>query len=76
MPGQYNGRCSDAPLSWTKNVHKQLGKGMNYRVIGDKFGVSASTACEKVNTADTDENLFSQIVPLPEHGARVLTLGP
>ena len=26
--------------------------------IGDKFGVGASIACEEVNTADTDENLF------------------
>ena len=38
-----------------KNVHKQLGKGINYREIGGKFGVSASTAYEKVNTVGTDE---------------------
>ena len=56
-----------------KNVHKQLGKGINYREIGDKFGVSASTACKKVNAAGTDENLF-RLVPVPGHGARVLPL--
>ena len=57
----------------TKNVHKQRGKGINYREIGDKFGVSASTACKKVNTEGTDENLF-RLVPMPGHGARVLPL--
>lgn len=30
---------------------KRLGKGLDYREIGDKFGVGASTACEKVNEA-------------------------
>ena len=30
---------------------KRLGKGLDYREIGDKFGVGASTACQKVNTA-------------------------
>ena len=29
---------------------------IKYREIGDKFEVSASTACEKVNTVGTDEN--------------------
>ena len=42
----------------TKIVHKQLGKGNNYREISGKFGVVASTAYEKVNTTDTEENLF------------------
>ena len=41
--------------------------------MGDKFGVSASTAFEKVNTVGTDENLF-RLVPVPWHGAHVLTL--
>ena len=50
-----------------KNVHKQLGKGINHREIGDKFGVSASTADEKVKTAGTNENLF-RLVPVPGHG--------
>ena len=54
-------------------IIKQLGKGNNYREIGDKFGVSASTACEKVNTADTDENLCRLVsVPMARHDARVL----
>ena len=52
--GPENG-YSDTPVPWTKNVHKQLGKGINHREIGDKFEVDASTACENVNTADTDE---------------------
>ena len=30
---------------------KRLGEGMDYREIGDKNGVSASTACQKVNEA-------------------------
>ncbi|XP_066018956.1 uncharacterized protein [Pocillopora verrucosa] len=30
---------------------KRLGKGLDYREIGDKFGVGASTACIKVNEA-------------------------
>ena len=30
---------------------KHLGKGLDYREIGDKFGVSTSTACIKVNEA-------------------------
>lgn len=30
---------------------KRLGKGLDYREIGDKFGVGASTACQKVNEA-------------------------
>ena len=55
----------------TKNVHKQLGKGVYYREIGDKFGVGASTACKNVNTAGTDKNLF-RLVPVPGHRARVL----
>ena len=42
----------------TKKVHKQLGKGNNYREISGKFGVVASTAYEKVNTTGADENLF------------------
>ena len=57
----------------TEHVHKQLVKGLDYQEIGDKFGVGASTACEKVDTAGTDENLF-RLVPVPGHGARVLPL--
>ena len=38
-----------------------------------KFGVGASTAYEKVNTAGTDEILF-RLVPVLGHGARVLPL--
>ena len=41
--------------------------------IGDKFGVGALTACEKVNTAGADQNLFV-LVPMLGHGARVLPL--
>ena len=57
----------------TKIVHKQLGKGNNYREISGKFGVVASTAYEKVNTTDTEENLF-RLVPVAGHGAGVLPL--
>ena len=32
---------------------KQLGKGINYREVGDKFAVGASTGREKVNSAGT-----------------------
>ena len=32
---------------------KQLGKDIDYPEIGHKFGVGASAACEKVNTAGT-----------------------
>ena len=35
----------------TEMVLKQLGKGLDYREIGDKFGVGVSTANEKVNDA-------------------------
>ena len=72
MPGHgaraLNGRCSHTPVPGTKNVHKQLGKGNDYREISDKFGVGASTVYEKVNTTGTDENLFRLV---PGHGARV-----
>ena len=47
-----------------------VGKCIHYREIGDKFGVSASTACEKVNTLGTDENLF-RLVPVSVHGAQI-----
>ena len=30
---------------------KRIGKGLDYREIGDKFGVGTSTACMKVNEA-------------------------
>ena len=60
-------------MSGTKNVHKQLGKGNNYREISGKFAVVASTAYEKVNTTGTDKNLF-RLVPEPGHSARVLAL--
>ena len=30
---------------------KRLGKGLGDREIGDKLGIGASTACEKVNEA-------------------------
>ena len=56
-----------------KNVHKQLGKGNNYREISGRFGVVTSTAYEKVNTTGTDENLF-RLVPVPGDGAQVLPL--
>ena len=46
---------------------------MDFREIGDKFEVGPSTACKKVNTAGTDENLF-RLVPVVGHGARVLPL--
>ena len=57
----------------TINVHKQLGKGNNYREISGKFGVVASTDYQKVNTTVTDENLF-RLVPVSGHGSRVLPL--
>ena len=57
----------------SKNVHKQLEKFLDYGETGDKFRVGASTVCEKVNTAGTDENLFS-LVSLLGQGARVLPL--
>ena len=57
----------------TKNVHKQLGKGNNYRDISGKFGVVALTAYEKVNTTGTDENLF-RLMLVPGYGAGVLPL--
>ena len=60
-------------MLWTKNVHKQLGKVINYLEIGDKFRVDASTACKKVSTAGSNENLF-RLVHVPGHGARVLPL--
>ena len=58
--------------------------------MGNKFVVGSSTACEKVNTAGTDENLFrlvpvtghgcqvlpSEIVPMPEHGAQICAEPP
>ena len=61
------------------------------RPIDDKFGaVGASTACEKVNTAGTDENLFRlvpllgncaqvlplELVPVPRHGAPISAWAP
>ena len=49
----------------TINVHKQLGKGNNYREISGNFGV--------VNTTGTDENLL-RLVPVLRNGARVLPL--
>ena len=66
----WTGALARARCACTKNVHKQLGKGINYREIGCKFGVSASTASEKINTAGTDENLF-RLVPVPGHGAPI-----
>ena len=48
---------------WTKNVHKQLGKRIDYWETGANFGVGSSTACRKVNTVGTDENLF-RLVPV------------
>ena len=72
MPEHYNGRCSDKPGASTKSVQKQLGKGINYHEISEKFGVSVSTACVKVNAAGTDD--MFRLVPVPGHGARVLPL--
>ena len=50
--GHQNGRCSHTPVPCTKNVHKQPGKRNNYREIGGKFEVLASTAYKKVNTTE------------------------
>ena len=58
-----------------KMFTKKLGKGIKYREIGDKFGVGASAACKKVNTAGTDESLF-RLVPLPLHGAQICAWAP
>ena len=38
-------------------------KGLKYMKISDKFGVGTSIACEKVNTAGSDKNLF-RLVPV------------
>ena len=40
-------------------------KGLDYREMGGKFGVGASTACEKVNTSSTGENMFRLVLVLP-----------
>ena len=58
-------------MSVLHNFHKQLGKGIDYRKNGDKFGVGVSTACKKGNTAGTEENLF-RLVLVPRYDARVL----
>ena len=53
----------------TKNVHKQLGKGINYREIGGEFGVSALTACEEINTralTKTCSDLCPRLGTVPE----------
>ena len=39
----------------------------------DEVHCSVSTACEKMNTACTDKNLFT-LVPVPGHSAQVLPL--
>ena len=57
----------------TKIAHKQLGKDNNYREFSGKFGVVASTAYEKVNTTDTEENLF-RLVPVIGHGAHAFSI--
>ena len=67
-----NGCCSEAGhCSELKNIHKQQGKGLDYREIGNKFGFGALSACRKPNTACTDENFFRLV---PGHGALVLPL--
>lgn len=64
-------RASDQNLKMFLNT--EAGKGINYREISGEFGISASTACQKKNTAGNDEKLFT-LVPVPGHGARVLPL--
>ena len=59
-----------------KTFINNLGKGNNYREINGKFGVIASTAYEKVNTTDTDENVFSRLVPVPGHVAQISARAP
>ena len=56
-------------------MFKTIGKGIDYREIGDKFGVSASTTRENVNTAGTDEKLL-WLAPVPGHGAQVSARAP
>ena len=56
-------------------THQLPEPSMFYGVIGDKIGVGVSTACKKVNTTDTDVNLFRP-VPMPGHSAQVLPLKP
>ena len=51
----HRARALNPPVPETENVYKQLEKGINYRKIGEKFGVDAPIACEKVNTVGTDE---------------------
>ena len=81
--GGYRAPCSGTKMDVVqtrqcpelKNVHKQLDKGINYREISAKFGVSASTVRKKVNTVDIDENLL-RLVPVLGHDARELPLQP
>ena len=54
-------QCPELKM-FIKKKKKQLGKGIDYREIGAKFWVDASTACKKVNASGTDENLF-RLVP-------------
>ena len=42
---------------------KQLKKGNNYPEMGNKFVVGASTGCEKINSAATDDS-FTHPHPL------------
>ena len=44
-----------------------------------KIGFGSSTVCKKVNTADTDENLFRlplELVPVPGHAAQISARAP
>ena len=61
-------------FAWTPRLRSPspiMAPGIDYQEISEKFGFGASTACEKINTAGTDENLF-RLVPLLGHRARVL----
>ena len=58
-------------MPWIDHVQKRPRKGLDYRETGEKFGVVASTACKKVNTAGFEENLF-RLVPMFRHGSRTL----
>ncbi|KAK2572190.1 hypothetical protein P5673_002401 [Acropora cervicornis] len=47
---------------------KRIGKGLDYREIGDKFGIGTSTACMKVNEAMKLLNYpGSNLTPEKEH---------
>ena len=62
-------RLGARALKWTLFRHASALNLLTFK----KFGVGASTTCNKVNTTGTDESLFG-LVPVLGHGAPVLPL--